>query len=285
MDCTVACQTSSFPCRIDSEHCQGSAGSICICLTWWEHQEEAQETSSLVARNPAPGSSGGRPRLSQGGVFPQVGHCKGEMKAKSASLITRGAPALLPCLSLEIQAQAEGRGCASCPGTALSSCVFTFHSSLYLSPAWFLNYTDELLDRNLGAICLCQESKGSLFYPAQTRQTSLARTWPPRLEEILNICFNGKMDPHKPAGPCVLSGFGLQSSLACGLVRQMVREKHLGTAFPGISQTKGCTGERGFHLSSPLSKGCIQQGAKLLSVSVSPSLPMSFSPQSGCWGE
>lgn len=127
-----------------------------------------------------------------------------------------------------------------------------------------------------------RRARGASFCPAQTRQTSLARTWPLHLEEILNICFNCKMDPHKPAGLCAIR-LWIASSLACGLTRQMVREKHLGTAFPGISQTKGCTGT-GFSLSSPLCKGCIQQGAKLLSVSVSPSLPMSFSPQSGCWG-
>lgn len=48
------------------------------------------------------------------------------------------------------------------------------------------------------------------------------------------------MDPHKPAGLCAIR-LWIASSLACGLMRQMVREKHLGTALPGIAQTKGCT--------------------------------------------
>jgi len=51
------------------------------------------------------------------------------------------------------------------------------------------------------------------------------------------------MDSHKPAGLCAIR-LWIASTLACGLIRQMVREKHLGTAFPGIFQTKGCT--RGF---------------------------------------
>lgn len=94
---------------------------------------------------------------------------------------------------------------------------------------------------------------GKPLYPAQTRQTSLARTWPLHLGEILNICFNCKMDPHKPAGLCALR-LWIALSLACGLMRQMVREKHLGTAFPGMSQTKGCTGDRDFIFHRPFPK-------------------------------
>lgn len=88
----------------------------------------------------------------------------------------------------------------------------------------------------------------------------------------------------------MLSGFGLhqawhvgsrgrwsgKSTLAQPCLASRRQRAAPGTALP--SQ------RRGFYLSSPLSKGWIQQGAKLLSVSVSPSLPMSFSPQSGCWG-
>lgn len=95
--------------------------------------------------------------------------------------------------------------------------------------------------------------QGKPLYPAQTRQTSPTRTWPLHLEEILNICFNCKMDPHKPAGLCAIR-LWIASSLACGLVRQMVREKHLGTAFPGISQTKGCTGDQDFIFHRPFPK-------------------------------
>lgn len=48
------------------------------------------------------------------------------------------------------------------------------------------------------------------------------------------------MGSHKPAGLCAIR-LWIASTLACGLIRQMVREKHLGTVFPGIFQTKGCT--------------------------------------------
>lgn len=97
------------------------------------------------------------------------------------------------------------------------------------------------------------------------------------------------MDSHKPAGLCAIR-LWIASTLACGLIRQMVREKHLGTVFTGIFETKGCTrdfaaiaAQRIVPFITDL-KCWIQQGAKLLSVSVSPSLPMSFSPQSGWWG-
>lgn len=164
-------------------------------------------------------------------------------------------------------------------------CPLHLHFSFlqfYLSPARFLNYTDDLWTEILVQFASVRRAReASLPCPDPPDFPSLP--WPLGLEEILNICFNCKMDPHKAAGPCALR-LWIARSLACGLMRQMVREKHLGTALPGISQTKGCAGDGDFYLSSPLSKGCIQQGAKLLSVSVSPSLPMSFSPQSGCWG-
>lgn len=48
------------------------------------------------------------------------------------------------------------------------------------------------------------------------------------------------MDSHKPAGLCAIR-LWIASTLACGLIKQMVGEKHLGTAFAGAFQTKGCT--------------------------------------------
>lgn len=47
------------------------------------------------------------------------------------------------------------------------------------------------------------------------------------------------MDSHEPARLCAI-GLWIATTLARGLVRQMVREKHLGTVLTGILETKGC---------------------------------------------